>query len=168
MKGSLAEDVKTIDIKHKISGVRIGTIVEITDGGQVLVDFPGNLFGPIPARFAEAIGSKLRKILSSGDDHVLLVFEDDDPKRPIIIDTVRSSIDDIPGQDPVAFQMNDAEDVFIDGRRISFDAKEQVVLRCGKSSITLTKAGKVIIRGAYLLSRSSGVNSIKGGSIQLN
>jgi hypothetical protein len=42
------------------------------------------------------------------------------------------------------------------------------VLRCGKASITLTSAGKVLIRGTYVLSRSSGVNKIKGGSIQLN
>lgn len=47
-------------------------------------------------------------------------------------------------------------------------AKEQLVLRCGKASITLTKAGKVLIKGSYVLSRSSGVNRIKGGSVQLN
>jgi hypothetical protein len=47
-------------------------------------------------------------------------------------------------------------------------AKEQLVLRCGKASITLTKEGKVLIQGAYVSSRSSGVNRIKGGSVQLN
>ena len=31
-----------------------------------------------------------------------------------------------------------------------------------------TKAGKVILGGAYVLSRSSGVNRIKGGSVQIN
>ena len=47
-------------------------------------------------------------------------------------------------------------------------ALDQLVLRCGKASITLTKAGKVLIQGTYLSSRSSGVNRIKGGSVQLN
>ena len=47
-------------------------------------------------------------------------------------------------------------------------AQEEIVLRCGKASITLTKAGKVLIEGAYVLSRSSGVNRIRGGSVQLN
>jgi hypothetical protein len=56
----------------------------------------------------------------------------------------------------------------IDGKRVTFDAREEIVLRCGKASITLTKAGKVLIRGAYLLNRSSGVNRIKGGSVQIN
>ena len=168
MKGSLAEGVKTIDIKHKVSGVRIGSITDINDQGQVFVDFPGNLFGPITAKFSGSMGPKLRKIYASENFQVLLAFENDDPKLPIIIDTVYDFIDEISEQDPVAFKMNEAKDVFIDGKRILFDAKEQIVLRSGKSSITLTKAGKVIIRGAYLLNRSSGVNSIKGGSIQLN
>jgi hypothetical protein len=42
------------------------------------------------------------------------------------------------------------------------------VFRFGQASITLTRAGKVLIRGAYLLSRSSGVNLITGGSVEIN
>ena len=45
-----------------------------------------------------------------------------------------------------------------DDDRIELAADREIVLRCGKASITLTSAGKVIISGAYLLSRSSGVN----------
>ena len=66
------------------------------------------------------------------------------------------------------FAKSDRGELFIDGKRVTFDAKEQIVLRCGKSSITLTRAGKILIRGAYLLNRSSGVNRIKGGSVQIN
>ena len=55
-----------------------------------------------------------------------------------------------------------------DGQRLIVSAKEQLVLRCGKASITLTKAGKVLVEGTYLLSRSTGVNRVKGGSVQLN
>ena len=44
-------------------------------------------------------------------------------------------------------------------------ADKEIELRCGKASITLTKAGKILLRGEYLLSRSSGVNRIKGGSV---
>jgi len=59
-------------------------------------------------------------------------------------------------------------EVDVDGQRLLVTAQEQLVLRCGKASITLTRAGKVLIEGAYVSSRSSGVNRIKGGSIQLN
>lgn len=47
-------------------------------------------------------------------------------------------------------------------------AEKQLTLRCGESSITLTAAGKIIIRGKYIVSRSSGVQRIKGGSVQIN
>lgn len=47
-------------------------------------------------------------------------------------------------------------------------AAKQLTLRCGKSSITLTAAGKIIIRGKYIVSRSSGVHRIKSGSVQIN
>ena len=52
--------------------------------------------------------------------------------------------------------------------KLVFKAEKEIVLECGKSSITLTKAGKVLIKGAYVLSRSTGANRIKGGSVQLN
>jgi hypothetical protein len=56
----------------------------------------------------------------------------------------------------------------VDSDRLELTADREIVLRCGKASITLTRAGKVLIRGAYVLSRSSGVNRIKGGSVQIN
>ena len=59
-------------------------------------------------------------------------------------------------------------ELLADGERLVVTAKEQLVLRCGKASITLTKAGKVLIDGEYVSSRSSGVNRLRGGSVQLN
>lgn len=47
-------------------------------------------------------------------------------------------------------------------------AESELTLKCGKSSITLSENGKVVIRGSYILSRSSGANKIRGGSISLN
>ncbi len=56
----------------------------------------------------------------------------------------------------------------IDGERIMLTGRDEIVLRCGQASITLTKAGKILLRGAYVSSRSSGVNRIKGGSVLIN
>jgi hypothetical protein len=91
---------------------------------------------------------------------VTLVFERGSADRPIVIGVLRGQpgwpLPELPAQ------------VQADGERLIVNAKEQLVLRCGKASITLTKAGKVLIEGSYLSSRSSGVNRIKGGSVQLN
>ena len=47
-------------------------------------------------------------------------------------------------------------------------AGREIVLRCGEASITLTRAGKVLIRGTYILTRSSGANRIKGAAVEIN
>lgn len=52
--------------------------------------------------------------------------------------------------------------------RQEITATEQVVLRSGAASITLTAAGKVLLRGGYVSSWSNGVNRIVGRSVRLD
>ena len=168
MKRSLAEAMKEHQVSPRIEGVRVGAIVRVDENGQVLVDFPGNAEGPVAARLASAFGvKKLKRAVATGQD-VLLAFENNDPRLPIVIDSLCNDAKQTTGSETVALQREDLDEILVDGKRVTFDAKEEIVLRCGKASITLTRAGKVLIRGAYVLSRSSGVNKIKGGSIQLN
>jgi hypothetical protein len=61
-----------------------------------------------------------------------------------------------------------APDTEHDSEELVITAARQLTLRCGESSITLTAAGKIIIRGKYIVSRSSGVQRIKGGAVQIN
>jgi hypothetical protein len=55
-----------------------------------------------------------------------------------------------------------------DEDRYVISAEREIVLKCGDSSITLTRAGKVIIKGNYILSRSSGYNKVKGAAVDIN
>ena len=142
----------------KTDGVAVGQIVGFKDEGATpLVIYPGQ-----PGTAAIAA----RAIVDLHGEHighdVAIMFESGDPMRPIVMGCVRNQrtwrMPEQPGQ----------VEVDTDGERLVVTAKEQIVLRCGKASITLTKAGKVLIQGAYVSSRSSGVNRVKGGSIQLN
>lgn len=167
MKGAAAKAIQPVEMQTRISGARVGTIVDISDNGQVRVDFPGNRFGPVKARMTTAMRDKIQSA-DAAVRNILLVFENDDPELPIVVDVLCDSIEAKQEKAPLALQMDEAEAVFVDGRQVTFDAKEQIVLRCGKASITLTRAGKILIKGAYLLHRSSGVNRIKGASVQIN
>jgi hypothetical protein len=156
--------IKTAD---RIEGIRVGEIIRVDEIGNCWIDFPGNMHGPIIAGRTSSV--KVKDLQKHGTGKkVLLVFENNDPKLPIIIDTMHTLLDEMTESQDVVLEAKKPEDVMIDGKRITFDAKEEIVLKCGKASITLTKAGKVIIRGAYVLSRSSGVNRVKGGSVQIN
>ena len=168
MKRSLAKNIRTLQISRQIEGVRVGRIVNINESGRVFVDFPGNTQGAVPAKFTHAVKLKMLNQTATVDQEVLLAFEDNDPALPIVVDTLYTSVDEVAESSTIALDMEGPKDVMVDGKRVTFDAKEEIVLRCGKASITLTKAGKVLIRGAYLLHRSSGVNRIKGGSVQIN
>ncbi len=168
MEKSPAQRIFPLDVSRVIEGVRVGKIVSIDCQGQLLVDFPDNPNGAVAARLTSSVNvQKLRDSTPSGCE-VLLVFENNDPRLPIIIDTMHSLLDEVAAATDVVLEAEKPEDVMIDGKRITFEAQEEIELRCGKASITLTKAGKVLIRGAYLLSRSSGTNRIKGGSVQIN
>lgn len=48
------------------------------------------------------------------------------------------------------------------------EARQQITLRCGKSSITLYPNGKIALRGEYILSDAEGLNRIVGGQVELN
>jgi hypothetical protein len=101
---------------------------------------------------------------------VVVLFERGDPRRPIIVgvlqDSIRgtaehgSAVSNAPREGLVAVQADDD--------RLVLTAEREIVLRCGEASITLTRAGKVLIKGTYVLSRSSGYNRIKGAAVDIN
>lgn len=150
-----------------MDGLRLGTITGIDATGQVLVDYPGNDRGVLPARLTSSAKEKLPRVSTEGRT-VLLGFVNNDPGSPVIIDTLYSLLDEITEQPGPVLEAQKPEEVTIDRRRVILDAEEEIVLRCGEASITLTSAGKVLIKGNYLISRSSGANRIKGASVQIN
>ncbi len=92
---------------------------------------------------------------------LVLMFDDGDLMRSIVMRRI--------GGEGIALAERPGKvEVDADGERLVVPATEQLVLRCGKAGITLTKAGKIMIRGAYVASRSFGVNRVKRGSLQLN
>jgi hypothetical protein len=139
----------------RLDGVVIGVLVGFNEQRQPLVAFPGN---PRP----DGAVAKSTIPFDSQDIgfEVALLFENADPSLPMVIGRVQN-----PERESSPSPRITAD---LDGERLTFSANREIVLKCGKASITLTRSGKVILRGSYLLSRSSGVNRIKGGSVQIN
>jgi uncharacterized protein (DUF2345 family) len=55
-----------------------------------------------------------------------------------------------------------------DGRRVRLVAKDEIVLECGKASITLRRNGRVVVRGTQLETNAEGTDRIKGGHVAVN
>ena len=134
----------------------VGELIAITDDGKT----PLVCFGGQPGTAALRARSTVDLHAAHIGAAVVLLFEAGDPQRPIVAGVLRGERPDEASHAPVVIET--------DGERLIVDAKQQLVLRCGKACITLTSAGKVLIEGSYVLSRSTGVNRIKGGSVQLN
>jgi hypothetical protein len=140
------------------AGVVIGELIGIKDDdGTPLVVHPGQLG-------AQAVQGRTIVDLRSTHIgmHVVLMFEGGDPAKPIILGVLREAAGRSPKPASGQFEID------ADGQRVIVTATKQIVLRCGAASITLTESGKVLIQGEYVSSRASGVNRIKGGSVQIN
>ena len=140
-----------------LHGVVIGVLTGLAADGTPLVEYPGAAAnGPIQAISTEPV------VPDDVGRELALGFVGGDPARPLILGFLirPGATEQVNRSDPV--------DVSVDGETVTLTGKQQIVLKCGKASITLTRAGKVIIKGAYLSSRSTGVNRIKGGSVQIN
>lgn len=141
-----------------------------TQGAAVVARFDGFdiLDQPLVAGVAACPGEKLvaRSTVALRRAQigrpVVLLFENGDPRLPLIVGVVEDPLA------PAAERTPSTATVIVDGERQLIEAEREIVLRCGDASITLTRAGKVLIQGRYVLSKSSGVNRIKGAAVDIN
>ncbi len=145
----------TQEPRLRLDGVVIGILVGLDENRQPLLAFPGN-----PSKEGLIAKSTIQLTTQDVGAELALLFVNADPRFPVVIGRMHR-----PGEIAMPDREISAE---LDGERLTFSAQQEIVLKCGKASITLTRSGKVILRGSYLLSRSSGVNRIKGGSVQIN
>jgi hypothetical protein len=124
----------------------IGQVVAVTEDGAPVVDFAGNPAGaPVPALATARFDQ-----ITCGTA-VALMFVQGDPARPIALGVVGGQTDAPTPQDS-----------------LTLTAAREIVLQCGRASLVLTRAGKVLLRGSYVSLRSSGMQRITGASVQIN
>jgi hypothetical protein len=197
MSASLFEDSEGVELQTEATipmvtpgEVLLGVLSAIDDNGSPVIGFPQ--FPHFEAVAALATTPVLPQHIGR---QVALLFTQGTEPRPIVIgflySPLQQMLDNFVEPSNVAITLNEQEDqlvsdasattsrpvkntelqtdtVHVDGKRVVLEGQEEVVLKCGEASITLTRTGKVVIRGKYLLSRSSGVNRILGGSVQVN
>lgn len=168
-----SETRSSADLQIRSGEIVIGSIAGIDAQGQALVSFPENpSSSPVVAMSTLGVTSQLI------GRQVALLFANGNPQAPVIMGIIHSPLQDLLASYEVGAQRDtdvlpeaaqgSRDVVVVDGRRIVIEGREEIVLKCGDASITLTKSGKIIIRGKYLVNRSSGVNRILGGSVQIN
>jgi len=138
-------------------GVRVGRLIGFTNVAVPLVVFAGPS-GDMTALARSTVDLRGEHV---GRD-VVLAFEPGDPRSPIIVGCLIAA-----DGSPLPERSGQVE-VDADGERVVVTAKQEIVLRCGEASITLTREGRIAIRGTYVVTHAKGVNRIRGGSVQIN
>ncbi len=138
-------------VRERIEGVVIGIFLGFDDTSPLVV-FPGN---PSDVAVPALTLAELSADMIGAE--VALLFQGGDPAKPLIVGRIVDPAKKAP-----------STQVFRDGELVRVVGNERVELRCGKSSITMHKDGRIIIRGTYLTSHASATNRIRGASVNLN
>lgn len=143
------------------STMQTGRLVGLVDDRPVVVVGDGE---PVFARCTVARPEHLGHA-GELDEPVLLFLEEGDPARPIIVGFVGNTL--VPARTLLDMPLQPAG-ATADGKRLCFEASEEVVLKCGKGSITLQANGRVVVKGTELVSRAEGSHKIRGATVSIN
>ena len=156
-------------------GVVIGKLLVGSTPIAPLVDFAGNGAGPLRARATVVLDAAVIDRAVVTGQGATLVFENGDPRLPIVTGLVQTDHAATPFQEllvaarPAAASPSRPKvEARLDGERVVLEGKNEIVLKCGEASITLRRDGKMVLRGAYVETYAKGVNRIKGGSVKIN
>ena len=157
--------------EERILAPRTGWVVGIQPDGSVLVDFPGNRHGPVQARTALALDAGALQRAAARRQPAVLFFDNGDPAQPLLMGLLQEQ-EHSPTPLTDAILERSLEDVpreaRVDGNHVVIEGRKEVVLRCGKASLTLRRDGTVVIRGMNIKTEAEGVQRIMGGKVQIN
>ena len=137
-----------------LPGAVIGEIIGVDDAGRPLVACDGcaavaalALWTPNAPRWDDCLGAR-----------VLLSFLNGDETQPIVLGLLEPP------------RTHEAPDPRAETKpeTLRVQAGRELIIECGDAKISLRKDGRIEIRGTHLISRSSGPNKIKGGSVFIN
>lgn len=147
----------------QIAGLVTAVLEGETPDGRPIVSWAGGREGPQVAR---CVWMEPRPAWSMcRGSGVILGFEDGDERKPVVLGLLDEPFVE-ERKTPLNIRRRETEGSRPDVLRI--ESAQELILECGKAKIALRADGRVSILGGYVVSRSSGVNKIKGGSVQIN
>lgn len=138
-----------------------GVVTGLLENGLPVVAVAGQSTKFIVSRSLQQLASSG---LASGTE-VLIACDEGYPTRAILLGVVTSlekaDVD-------VASPRTRPAMARLDGRSVVLEADSEIVLRCGKGSLTLTADGRIVMKGVEITSRALRKHKIKGGTVDIN
>ncbi|MFP2928408.1 DUF6484 domain-containing protein [Pyxidicoccus sp. 3LG] len=160
--------VAVFDTSERILEPRIGRLLGMREG-HALVDYPGNSRGPLAARLVAALDPETLARAITERQEVVLLFSGGDPVQPLVMGLLQSTTP-TPMLEAILDETlaRESQQVEVDGRRVLIEGREEVVLRCGKASLTLRRDGQVVLKGVNVRTEADELQRIRGGKVQIN
>lgn len=177
----------TNDISRELAPVSsvVGELVGVNDNGEPLVSY-SQILSSSPVSALSALSADDVSSISSFPVKVMITFDNGRCDHPIIAGLIKTKLFsmDVLTQESKAKKdlesdsgqqvtniVSSASNALItevDGKKIILTGKEEILLKCGKSSILMRRDGKIVIKGSNITSRSSSAHKIKGSSVSIN
>lgn len=149
---------------------RVGWLHGRSADGTLLVDFPDNHRGPLPAELFIPVEEQALTAAVAARQAVALLFQEGDPSRPMVVGLRQSAASTTPHLDAALAEPLPAapREAVVDGKRVLIEGRDEVVLQCGKARITLRRDGQVEIKGINILTDADERQRIRGRKVQIN
>jgi hypothetical protein len=138
--------IRKNESRPELLGTYRGQVVEVASTGALVVRIDGGREF-VSCDFVQS-GAGAGPALGPGDQ-VLVVVPDGGAGRPAVVGKIG------PYRGP-------------NRRQVVLEADEELTIRCGDATIAFRKDGRILIKGAEIVSHARGRNRIRGGSIQIN
>jgi hypothetical protein len=147
------------------ANVMIGVVVQFLPNGTLIVEVAGHSVRFTVGKTLTHLDAQISGLVIGSQ--VLITCQAGDPAMAIlvgiVIDIGHPRHKALRAEVPVCPDM-----VQIDGKRVALDAKQELVLSCGKGSMSLTADGRIVIKGIEITTRALRKHKIKGGTVDIN
>ncbi|QDV45640.1 hypothetical protein Enr13x_55190 [Stieleria neptunia] len=142
----------------ELTGVQSGRVVAIAPDGDILVQVDGAGDQLTACDFLQASSSDC-PVFAVGDE--VLVHVGPPGGRGCVLGAKKRYDPTASSDQPVVSDTELPEHVVV-------EAGKSLSLRCGETTIKITKEGKILIKGVDILARAKRTHRIKGGTVAIN
>lgn len=159
--------IETIGAVDRIDELVVGIVTGINESGLTSVAFACNSSeDPVQAKSVVLVTNR------DVGRQVVLMFENGDVNAPVVLGLIQDQSNLAGEEQSVIEKVEHTEEIpetlIIEDETPLTASRKELRLECGDSSITLTRAGKIVVQGNEIVTRSTGCTRIKGLSVELN
>jgi len=153
-------------LQQAFNQTRKGVVLEVIEEGLILVQDNTDSNAVYPCYFLRTAAGALPKL--QPQDPVIYRVPEMDEEYGVVLGVIEkyATFDDKIAK---KLKKNDISQMTtLEDKVLHIKAHDGLVIECGKSTIILTKDGKIQVKGNDILSRARGMNKIKGAGVNIN